>query len=133
MRNFLKYAVVILLALGAISCEKASNENLYSIVTIKINLPDSSKFISMQVDMSVNGNFFKNYNNGLTYDIPTFTNNSATMMVQKGVYYFSFDGTAKFADGTTKKIRCAEFNSPNNGVELIDDQVVIETKGLILQ
>jgi len=133
MRKFYLYILAISLLFGVSSCEKNSNQNLYSVVTISINLPDESKFVSMTVDMSLAGNFFRNYNNGLEYDIPTFTNNSATIMVQKGVYYFSFDGTAKFSDGSTKKIRCADYNSPNQAIAILDDNVTIQTSGLFLQ
>ena len=43
----------------------------------------------------------------------------------QGVYIFAFDGTATLTDGSTRRVRCYEHRSPNDSVNIIDDDVEI--------
>lgn len=66
---------------------------------------------------------FRNLNTGEEYSYPLFVNGSCALKVLKGVYIFAFDGTATLPDGSTCRVRCYEHRSPNDSVNILDDDV----------
>ena len=81
------------------------------------------ELVSIRVDNSLKGNFFRNLNTGEEYSYPLFVNGSCALKVLKGVYIFAFDGTATLPDGSTCRVRCYEHRSPNDSVNILDDDV----------
>ncbi len=114
----------------ACSCERAA-EDIYSDVTLNA-VCGEMRLVSVRVDNSVTGNFFRNLNTGEEYDYPLFVNGQCMLRVLKGVYIFAFDGTATLPDGTTRRVRCYEHRSPNNSVNILDDEVELTFELLAL-
>jgi len=108
-----------------VGCTKNADQQIMSEVTVKFNLPGTS-IISMQVDMSLKGNYFRNFNTRQDYDIPVVVNNQCTMTVLKGLYIVAFDAVAICSDGTDKKVRCSAYSTANGAIALLDDEVTIE-------
>ena len=79
--------------------------------------------MSIRVDNSLKGKFFRNLKTGEEYSYPLFVNGSCALKVLKGVYIFAFDGTATLPDGSTCRVRCYEHRSPNDSVNILDDDV----------
>lgn len=119
----MKNIVFIILLLFLISCGQ-NVDDIYSNVTLNAVCGDM-QLPAIRVDNSVKGNYFSNLNTGKRYDYPLFVNGKCTLKVLKGVYIFAFDGTATLTDGSTRRVRCYEHRSPNDSVNIIDDDVEI--------
>lgn len=104
-----------------ISCGRGVDE-IYSTVTLNAVCGDM-QLVSIRVDNSLKGNFFQNLNTGEEYSYPLFVNGNCTLKVLKGVYIFAFDGTATLPDGSTCRVRCYEHRSPNDSVNILEDDV----------
>lgn len=104
-----------------LSCGRGVDE-IYSIVTLNAVCGDMN-LVSIRVDNSQKGNFFRNLNTGEEYSYPMFVNGNCTLKILKGVYIFAFDGTATLPDGSTCRVRCYEHRSPNDSVNILDDSV----------
>ncbi|MDD7454647.1 MAG: hypothetical protein PUK70_00110 [Bacteroidales bacterium] len=104
------------------SCEKNEDQNIYSFVTLKGVLPDGRQIVRMEANYDLASTFMRNLNNRLEYQLPIFTNNEASMVVQKGVYLVSFDATATFPDGSSARVRSAEHVAPKNALFLMNDK-----------
>lgn len=113
--------IVLLLIPLVISCGRGVDE-IYSTVTLNAVCGDM-QLVSIRVDNSLKGNFFQNLNTGEEYTYPLFVNGNCTLKVLKGVYIFAFDGTATLPDGSTCRVRCYEHRSPNDSVNILDDDV----------
>ena len=103
------------------SCGR-SVDGIYSNVTLNAAC-EGLELVSIRVDNSLKGNFFRNLNTGEEYPYPLFVNGSCALKVLKGVYIFAFDGTATLPDGSTCRVRCYEHRSPNDSVNILDDDV----------
>lgn len=130
MRNRIFGIVCSLLLPLVASCSRGT-EDIYSDVTLNAVCGDV-KLVSIRVDNSLKGNFFRNLNTGEEYDWPLFVNGGCMLRVLKGVYVFAFDGTATLPDGTTRKVRCYEHRSPNDSVNILDDEVELTFELLLL-
>lgn len=104
-----------------LSCGRGVDE-IYSTVTLNAVCGDMN-LVSIRVDNSQKGNFFRNLNTGEEYSYPMFVNGNCTLKILKGVYIFAFDGTATLPDGSTCRVRCYEHRSPNDSVNILDDSV----------
>lgn len=113
--------MILLLLPLVISCGRGVDE-IYSTVTLNAVCGDM-QLVSIRVDNSLKGNFFQNLNTGEEYSYPLFVNGNCTLKVLKGVYIFAFDGTATLPDGSTCRVRCYEHRSPNDSVNILDDDV----------
>jgi len=129
MRKVFAY---LILAFSLVACTKNADQEIYSQVTLNAILPDGANIVSMEVDMDLSGNFFRNLNTRQEYSYPVFVNGSCTFRVLKGVYIFAFDAEADMGDGTTRKVRCYEYSSPNNSVNIIDNSATIDLKLMVL-
>ncbi len=108
------------------ACGKNTDQNLFSTVTLHAVLPDAGNMVSIRIDPSLKGNFFRNVNTGENYEYPLFVNGYCTVQVQKGVYMLGFDGKATFADGTEKNVRCSRYSSATSAVNLLEDVETVE-------
>ena len=106
-----------------LSCGRGIDD-IYSTVTLNAVCGDMD-LVSIRVDNSQKGNFFRNLNTGEEYSYPMFVNGGCTLKILKGVYIFAFDGTATLPDGSTCRVRCYEHRSPNDSVNILDDDVEI--------
>lgn len=104
-----------------LSCGRGVDD-IYSTVTLNAVCGDMD-LVSIRVDNSQKGNFFRNLNTGEEYPYPMFVNGACTLKILKGVYIFAFDGTATLPDGSTCRVRCYEHRSPNDSVNILDDDV----------
>lgn len=104
-----------------LSCGRGVDD-IYSTVTLNAVCGDMN-LVSIRVDNSQKGNFFRNLNTGEEYSYPMFVNGACTLKILKGVYIFAFDGTATLPDGSTCRVRCYEHRSPNDSVNILDDDV----------
>ncbi len=102
-----------------LSCERGVDE-IYSTVTLNAVCGDMN-LVSIRVDNTQKGNFFRNLNTGEEYSYPMFVNGTCTLKILKGVYIFAFDGIATLPDGSTCRVRCYEHRSPNDSVNILDD------------
>lgn len=126
-----KTVTIICLLITAIGCNKTSNDDIFSTVTLVAHC-DEAKLISIRVDNTVKGNYFQNLNNGLKYDFPYFTNGKCTIKVLKGVYIVAFDGEAILEDGRTRKVRCYEHRSPNDSINILEGQAELTFNLMLL-
>lgn len=117
-----RFGHILLLALLAVSCGKVEQEDLLCTVTVECTFPDGANAITLEVDSAPAGNYFRNMNTLEDFPIPTIVNNRCTMRVLKGAYLVAFDGTATFADGTVRNVRCAGHSVPAQCVELLTDE-----------
>ena len=113
--------LILMLFPLAISCGR-SVDGIYSNVTLNAACGDMN-LVSIRVDNSLKGNFFRNLNTGEEYPYPLFVNGNCTLKVLKGVYIFAFDGTATLPDGSSCRVRCYEHRSPNDSVNILEDDV----------
>lgn len=111
--------ILSLLLQLVLSCERGVDE-IYSTVTLNAVCGDMN-LVSIRVDNTQKGNFFRNLNTGEEYSYPMFVNGTCTLKILKGVYIFAFDGTATLPDGSTCRVRCYEHRSPNDSVNILDD------------
>ena len=118
MKNKVLIILSLLLQL-VLSCERGVDE-IYSTVTLNAVCGDMN-LVSIRVDNTQKGNFFRNLNTGEEYSYPMFVNGTCTLKILKGVYIFAFDGTATLPDGSTCRVRCYEHRSPNDSVNILDD------------
>lgn len=130
MRRLFFVLTALAASLFLASCGKGS-EDIYSVVKLKASAGDV-ELVTIKVDNSVEGNYFRNLNTGEDYEYPLFTNGSCTLRVLKGVYIFAFDGTATMPDGTTRRVRCYSHRSPNDSVNILDDELTLEFDLLLL-
>ena len=121
MKN--KVFLILLLFPLMLSCGQ-NVEDVYSNVTLNA-VGGDMQLPAIRVDNSVKGNYFSNLNTGEKYDYPLFVNGKCTLKVLKGVYIFAFDGTATLTDGSIRRVRCYEHRSPNDSVNILDDDVEI--------
>lgn len=129
----MKYKGLIILSLLlplVLSCGRGIDE-IYSTVTLNAVCGDMN-LVSIRVDNSQKGNFFRNLNTGEEYSYPMFVNGNCTLKILKGVYIFAFDGTATLPDGSTCRVRCYEHRSPNDSVNILDDSVELTVELLKL-
>lgn len=113
--------ILSLLLQLVLSCGRGIDD-IYSTVTLNAVCGDMD-LVSIRVDNSQKGNFFRNLNTGEEYSYPMFVNGGCTLKILKGVYIFAFDGTATLPDGSTCRVRCYEHRSPNDSVNILDDDV----------
>lgn len=111
--------ILSLLLQLVLSCERGVDE-IYSTVTLNAVCGDMN-LVSIRVDNTQKGNFFRNLNTGEEYSYPMFVNGTCTLKILKGVYIFAFDGIATLPDGSTCRVRCYEHRSPNDSVNILDD------------
>lgn len=130
-----KLPCILLLFLLAVSCEKDSGQELYCTVTLKavIQGMEDGPQTSITADKALEGNMFRNINTMQDYNIPEFEEGKAQIRVLKGIYMISFDGDARFADGTSVRVRAAQYNSPENSVRLTEDHCTLSLKLSVLQ
>lgn len=107
------------------SCEKPAEESMFCTVHLSASLPDGRPFVSMTVDPSLPGNMFKNLNTAINYTYPVFVNGQCSLQVQKGVYQISFDGDVLFGDGTTARVRCSAWGTPEKAINLLEDEITL--------
>jgi len=115
------------------SCTKNADQDIYCDVTLQAVLPDGGDIITLEVDMSVKGNFFRNLNTQQDYDYPIFANNKCTLRVLKGVYILAFDGKALLSDGSYRTVRCSQYTAPADAVTLLEDSQTLELDLTILK
>ncbi len=108
------------------SCARDTAMELYVNVSMRTVLPGGEEISSMRIDMSDEGNYFRNLNTGQEYEFPTFTDGQADMKVLKGVYTYAFDAIAQLPDGKWISVRCAEHNAPAKAISLLEDNAVME-------
>ena len=118
----LKGLIMVSLLLPLVFSCGRSVDGIYSNVTLNATC-EGLELVSIRVDNSLKGNFFRNLNTGEEYSYPLFVNGSCALKVLKGVYIFAFDGTATLPDGSTCRVRCYEHRSPNDSVNILDDDV----------
>ncbi len=123
--------ILVLFVLSA--CTKTGSDDLFCHVTLRVSPVQEETVVALNIDNTLAGNFFQNLNTGEKYNYPMFVNGKCEMTVLKGVYVLSFDGTAAFADGTGRRVRCTEHNSPNTAVQLLEDQCELTLELLVLQ
>lgn len=129
MKKTLFIACLLALLCG---CSKPVEQNLYSQVTLQLELPDGRQAVSVTVDPALPGNQFRNLNTGINYPYPTFVNNQGRLQVQKGVYVIAFDGEALFADGSRARVRFSSWGSPSTAVNLMGDTESLQLKLTLL-
>ena len=89
----LKGLIMVSLLLPLVFSCGRSVDDIYSNVTLNAAC-EGLELVSIRVDNSLKGNFFRNLNTGEEYSYPLFVNGSCALKVLKGVYIFAFDGTA---------------------------------------
>lgn len=123
---------LIFISFIAILCScGAEKDNIYSSVELRAVCSDA-EFVSIKVDNSLPGNFFRNLNTGMEYDYPLFIGGRCSLKVLKGVYIFAFDGVGTCPDGSTRKVRCYSHRSPNDSVNILEDSSEIEFDLMLL-
>lgn len=115
------FTIILFLLPLVLSCGRGVDD-IYSNVSLKAVCGDMD-LVSIRVDNSLKGNFFRNLNTGEEYSYPLFVNGGCALKVLKGVYIFAFDGTATLPDGSTCRVRCYEHRSPNDSVNILEDDV----------
>lgn len=110
----------LVLSVVMTSCSR-QEDSMYCNITLNAECEDA-EFVSIKIDNTVKGNFFRNLNTGMEYEYPIFVNGKCTFRILKGVYVFAFDGIGTTADGTGHKVRCYSHRSPNESVNLLDDR-----------
>ena len=109
----------------------AEKDSICSSVELRAVCKDA-EFVSIKVDNSLQGNFFRNLNTGMEYDYPLFIGGHCSLKVLKGVYIFAFDGVGTCPDGSTRKVRCYSHRSPNDSVNILEDSCEIEFDLMLL-
>lgn len=112
--------LVILSLFALLSC---SRQNLFCRVTLQVE--SEEPIVALTIDNNLEGNYFRNLNTNETYDYPTFVNGKCEMLVLKGVYVLSFDGTAAYADGSARRVRMARHSAALSALTLTDDEQVV--------
>lgn len=125
-----KFLLLISSLLFLCSC-RAEKDDIYSTVELRAMCQDA-EFVSIKVDNSLQGNFFRNLNTGMEYDYPLFIGGRCSLKVLKGVYIFAFDGVGTCPDGSTRKVRCYSHRSPNDSVNILEDSSEIEFDLMLL-
>lgn len=129
IRNMLLPLSVILCG-----CEKDSEQNVFTIVTMNVTCPSISAGIErVEVDNALDGSFIRDLNTRQEYEIPTFQVGTATVKLRKGIYMISFDGKSVFSDGQRKKVRFAGYNSPMTSVTLLNDKETLNLELTVLK
>lgn len=123
-----KFLLILCLAAFPGGCTKPSVQVLHCRLSLKLELPDGLRAVSVTVDPSLPGNQLRNLNTGINYPYPVFVNNSGELQVQKGVYVMAFDGEALFADGTRSTVRFSAWGTPATAVNLMGDTEVLHLK-----
>ena len=113
--------ILLILFPPVFSCGQGVDD-IYSNVTLNA-VCEGVELVSIRVDNSLKGNFFRNLNTGEEYPYPRFVNGSCVLKVLKGVYIFAFDGSATLPDGSVCRVRCYEHRSPNESVNILDNDV----------
>lgn len=116
-------AAAILILLVAHSCTK--EQDIMCEVTFTATLSDGTRFLSMVVDPEPKGNFMRNLNTRQDFDFPVFVNGTGKISVLRGMYYLAFDAEVTMADGSTKSVRCTQYNSPEKSIPLLEAQVEV--------
>lgn len=110
------------------ACEKPLDQNIWCEVTFTAVLPDGSTFLLMEIDPLPDGNFLRNLNTRQDFELPLFVNGTGQVRVLKGMYYLAFDAEALFADGTRKRVRSSQYNSPEMSLRLLEDTAAVELR-----
>ena len=124
----MKKLALILSLLVLVSCTK---QNLFCRVTLQVE--SEHPMVTLTVDNTLAGNYFRNLNTGETYPFPVFVNGKCELSVLKGVYVLAFDGVAAYADGGAHRVRSAQYATMLDAVTLTGDDVTVTLKLLNLQ
>jgi len=120
-------ATAVCMVLGG--CERdLSEKNLFTTVSMQVQMPDGSNIVRMEVDNTLAGTYIRNLNTQMDFDFPLFVNGEGTVKLLKGVYLISFDATASFSNGKRKRVRYSGNSSPEKAVNLLKDKEVIVLK-----
>jgi len=130
MRRLYIIFLTLLSILILSSCVKNADQNIYCTVTLEAVLPDGGDIITLEIDDSLKGNFFRNYNTHQEYEFPIFANNKCKLTVLKGLYLIAFDGTAQLSDGTYVTVRSAEYTAM--AASLLEDEQTLTLNLTIL-
>lgn len=126
--------ILLLLAASLITgCGKEGISEIYTDVTIILDMPDGSGIVSLAIDNTVEGNFLRNMNTLREYNFPVFTSNTATIRLLKGIYVIGFDGTAILSDGTVRTVRSAQYHYPEKAVILTGGNETLTLKLTVLR
>ena len=126
--------ILIAFSLFFFGCEKDSEQNVFTIVTMNVTCPSVNAGIErVKVDNSLDGSFIRDLNTKQEYEIPTFQVGTATVRLRKGIYMISFDGKAVFSDGQRKKVRFSGYNSPKTSVTLLNDKETLNLELTVLK
>ncbi len=132
--NKISLTIAILMTMTLYGCEKDSNQNIFTIVTLNVTCPSVNAEIErVEVDNSLDGSFIRDLNTRQEYEIPVFQVGTTTVKLKKGIYMISFDGKAVFSDGQRKKVRFAGHNSPSTAVELLNDKETLNLELTVLR
>lgn len=116
-----------------LSCGCRKSQDVFSELCLTLSMPDGAEMLSMSVDMSQKGNFFRNLNNLQEYEFPLFVAGEGRMRVQKGMYILAFDAKARMADGSERKVRCAAHASPSHAVSVLKASETLELELIIIK
>lgn len=134
--SYNKYLILlagIILSLCGVSCLKNPGQDIYTTINFELKMPGGENILKMEIDKSVEGNFFRNFNTGQDMDFPVFVNGKGTIQTIKGLYLIAFDSEALLTDGTTKKVRFTGHNSPDKALSLLQDEEYVELKLTVLK
>lgn len=133
---FYKKNVVIfcMLSLFALFCGcKKQSDDIYTTVSLRAQMPDGRNIVRMEVDETLAGTFIRNLNTRMDYDFPLFVNGEGTVKLLKGVYLISFDATATFSNGKSKRVRYSGSSSPEKALNLLNDNEIVVLKLMELE
>lgn len=118
----------------AAGCEQDAGQNLHCLVTLDLTVQGQDEAPSSVIaDKALAGTMFKNINTLESYAIPVFTNGTAQLKVLKGLYMIAFDADAVFADGSSHRVRAAQYNSPEKSIRLVEDSCTVTLYLTVLQ
>lgn len=103
------------------SCMGNIEKNIFCDLTIRANVSDGRNIVTMTVDESLAGSIIMNLNTSQDFDYPVFVNGKGEVRLLKGVYMMAFDADATFEDGSTGRVRCSQYNSPDKTISLTGD------------
>lgn len=118
--RFIRTLLAAALLVTTAGCRKLDEEGLHTEVTIRLVMPDSRPVARLEIRDEASG--FYNINTYERTVFPVPDANTATVRLRRGVYTFTVEAVATYDDGTTRLLRCADYNQITQAVTWVREQ-----------
>lgn len=134
IKEYLRYIFVALAFSVSLSgCTKYGDADLFTSLTLVAELPDGTTPVVVTPDNNLKGTFIMNINTLQEFDYPSFVGGHCCLVIPRGVYVFSFDGTATLGDGSRLKVRYSGHNTYESAITLLGESEEMVVKLTVLK